>query len=205
MKKLGLILFILLTGIFMIESVSAQSKTPATGVAAVEQASDSSTTDNTEDTGDQIDKLIDKAINAKISDLENDENEITSFVGTVLFLVIVLPILITFLAIVLIVFFTTKHRKEREKARYDLYLKSIESGQPLPEKIFEEPIKKSSNLKKGAIWLAVGLGTFVLGYFQNNSTLMGASAIPAFIGIAFLIVCFIEKKNNNNDTSAVNE
>ena len=48
-----------------------------------------------------------------------------------------------FVMVVFIVFFTSRAKKEREKARYDLYLKSIEMGQPLPEKIFEEPEKKT--------------------------------------------------------------
>lgn len=52
-----------------------------------------------------------------------------------------------------IVFFTSRAKKEREKARYDLYLKSIEMGQPLPEKIFEEPEKGIKTAKRtGMAW-----------------------------------------------------
>lgn len=109
-----------------------------------------------------------------------------------------------FLMVILIVFFSIKAKKEREKARYDLYLKSMEAGQPLPEKIFEEPVKKVSNLQRGAIWLAVGLGVVIFGLFENESSLMGLGAIPAFVGAAYLLVYFIEKRNSN-DTPAVNE
>ncbi len=201
MKKLGFIMFILFTGIFI--NAKAQT-TPAAPQAPTIEQTDSMKVTVSEESGDPIDKLVEKAINAKIGDLENDDTQSTGFVGTVLFLVIALPTLITFGAIVLIVFFSTKHKKEAEKARYDLYLSSMEAGQPLPVKFFEIPEKKSSNLKRGAIWLAIGLGIVIFGLLENESSLMGIGAIPAFVGAAYLLVYFIEKRNNN-DTPAVNE
>jgi hypothetical protein len=201
MKNFGLSMFIFLIGIFITANTLAQS-TPSPEILSVEQNADSVTTPVSE--ADPIDKIVEKAINAKIGSLDSDESNTTGFVGTVLFLVIALPVLITFGAIVLIVYFSTKHKKEREKARYDLYLKSLEAGHTLPENFFEEPVKQSSNLKKGAIWLAVGLGVMIFGLFEVDNSLMGMGAIPAFIGAAYLLVYFIERKNNN-DTPAVNE
>ena len=201
MKNFGLSMFIFLIGIFITANTLAQS-TPSPEILSVEQNADSVTTPVSE--ADPIDKIVEKAINAKIGSLDSDESNTTGFVGTVLFLVIALPVLITFGAIVLIVYFSTKHKKEREKARYDFYLKSLEAGHTLPENFFEEPVKQSSNLKKGAIWLAVGLGVMIFGLFEVDNSLMGIGAIPAFIGAAYLLVYFIERKNNN-DTPAVNE
>lgn len=201
MKNFGLSMFIFLIGIFITANTLAQS-TPSPEILSVDQNADSVTTPVSE--ADPIDKIVEKAINAKIGSLDSDESNTTGFVGTVLFLVIALPVLITFGAIVLIVYFSTKHKKEREKARYDLYLKSLEAGHTLPENFFEEPVKQSSNLKKGAIWLAVGLGVMIFGLFEVDNSLMGMGAIPAFIGAAYLLVYFIERKNNN-DTPAVNE
>lgn len=203
MKKFGLFMIALLMGIAV--NLSAQQTVPSVPQdSALVQTTDSEYTDAPEKSGDPIDKLVEKAINTRIGNLDSDETQTTGFVGTILMLVIVLPTLITFGAIVLIVFFSTKHRKEREKARNELYLKSMEAGQPLPEKFFEEPVKQSSNLKKGAIWLAVGLGVMIFGLFESDDSLTGMGAIPAFIGVAFLLVYFIEKKNNN-DTPVVNE
>lgn len=203
MKKIGLFMIALLMGIAV--NLSAQQTVPSVPQdSALAQTTDSAYTDASEKSGDPIDKLVEKGINARIGNLDSDETQTTGFVGTILMLVIVMPTLITFGAIVLIVFFSTKHRKEREKARNDLYLKSMEAGQPLPEKIFETPEKKGSNLQKGAIWLAVGLGVFIFGAFNGDNTLMGLGAIPAFVGAAFLLVYFIEKKHNN-DTPAVSE
>lgn len=108
---------------------------------------------------------------------------------------IVLICIAPFIMVILIVFFSVKARKEREKSRHDLYLKSMELGQPLPEKFFEEPEKKSSNLKKGVIWLAVGLAV-VLGFLIINETDgLFLGIIPAFVGAAYLIVYFIEDRN----------
>lgn len=75
------------------------------------------------------------------------------------FMVIAMPILITFAAVVLIIFLVLRYRKIREKGRYDLYVKALEAGQPLPDKFFEEPAKtSSSNLRRGAVLIAVGIG-----------------------------------------------
>ena len=59
-----------------------------------------------------------------------------------------------FIMVVLIVFWRSLS-KEREKARYDLYLKSVESGHPY-QKRFLKSRKETSKLQQGAVWLAVG-------------------------------------------------
>lgn len=202
MKKIGLMMFALLIGVCINVSAQQPSSTLAPQNPAVIEITDSVA--SAENSEDQIVRIVEKAINTNIGNLDKDETNSTRFVGTVLFLVIALPTLITFGALVLIVFFSTKHRKEREKARYDLYLKSMEAGQPLPEKFFEEPVKKSSNLKRGAIWLAVGLGVVIFGLFVEESSLMGLGAIPTFVGLAYLLVYFIERRHNNG-TEEVNE
>ncbi|NLO70203.1 MAG: hypothetical protein GX102_04520 [Porphyromonadaceae bacterium] len=203
MKKLGLLLIVVFAGFYL--NLNAQTTTSSTTEAiAATEISDSSTIES-ENTEEPIEKLIEKAINSKIGNIDNDETQSTKFVGTVLFLVIALPALITFGAIVLIVFFATKHKKEAEKARHDLYLKSIEAGQPLPEKLFEKHEKQSSSLKKGAVWLAAGLGIVILGLINKNTTLTGIGVIPALVGVAFLLVYFIEKPKNDSEKTSVNE
>lgn len=199
MKKNGLIMIALFLGLAI--NLSAQTK-------AVSHLQDSTLT-QTSDTvseADDIDalviKLVDKTVSAKIEDLnlDSDDENATGFVSSIIFMVIVLPVLITFAAVVLIVFLVLRHRKIREKARYDLYVKALEAGQPLPDKFFEEPAKKSSsNLKKGAIWLAVGLGVIVLGLLIKNNALIGIGAIPGFIGIAFMLIYNIERKHKKEE------
>lgn len=196
MKRLGLIMIAFILGICI--NTTAQQETTATAVS-------DSVIKNYQNVPKQTreDVLLEKLNPEQLLQLEKIRTkqmkaENPPLPAWSIALIVTSP----FIMVVLIVFFGVRYQKEREKARYDLYLKSVESGQPLPEKIFEEPEKKTSKLQQGAVWLAVGLGAFVFGYFQNNSTLIGISAIPAFVGIAFLIVYFIERKHNNNDITA---
>ena len=109
-----------------------------------------------------------------------------------------------FVMVVFIVFFTSRAKKEREKARYDLYLKSIEMGQPLPEKIFEEPEKKVSRLQNGLVWLGIGLALVIVGITTRNDGLL-FGMVPGFIGLGILIAYLIEKPKDNSGSSAINE
>ncbi len=109
-----------------------------------------------------------------------------------------------FIMVVLIVFFTSKTKKEREKARYDLYLKSIEMGQPLPEKFFDEPRKNESRLQNGLVWLGIGLALVIVGIVIHNNILF-FGLIPGFIGLGILVAYLIEKPKDNSGSSPVNE
>ncbi len=196
MKKFGIILLALLVW----TSVNAEPK----AVKVIKGKADTTVIDtdtlksSVNKTDEFIENVVDKAINAKIDNLEdNDGKNSTKFVGTVLFLVIALPILIVFMAIVLIVYFSSKSRKEREQIRHDVYLKALAAGQPLPEKFFEEPQQKqSSNLKRGAIWLGVGLAITIGFLASDNRDALFLGLLPAFIGAAYLLVYFIEDKKN---------
>lgn len=198
MKRFGIIL----AGLTLITVINAQIVTDTTAVTINE-----SVAENYEKTPKQVreETLLQKLNPEQLFQLEQKRIEQEKFEDMPLpAWAITLIATAPFLMVLLIVFFSVRAKKEREKARYDLYLKSMEAGLPLPEKFFEEPTKQSSNLKKGAIWLAVGLGVVIFGLFEEETSLMGLGAIPAFVGAAYLLVYFIERKNNN-DTPAVNE
>lgn len=110
-----------------------------------------------------------------------------------------------FLMVVFIVFFTAKSRKEREKLRHDVYLKSLELGQPLPEKFFDKPkVEKTSQLQTGLIWLGVGIACFIIAaLIKSNFMLFGL--IPGFVGLGILIAYFVEKPKNSSDSESLNE
>jgi len=199
MKKFGLIMIALFLSLAI--NLSAQTKAVSNlQDSTLTQTSD--TVSEAKDIDDLVDDLVNKTVSAKIQDLDldSDAESATGFVGTVMFMVIAMPILITFAAVVLIVFLVLRYRKIREKARYDLYVKALEAGQPLPDKFFEEPAKtSSSNLKKGAIWLAVGLGVIVFGLLTKGNALIGLGAIPGFIGIAYLLIYNIARKHKKEE------
>lgn len=197
MKKIGLIMIALFLSLAI--NLSAQTK-------AVSHLQDSTLTQTSDtvseakDIDDLVDELVNKTVSAKIKDLDSDSTDAIGFVGTIMFMVIAMPILITFAAVVLIIFLVLRYRKIREKGRYDLYVKALEAGQPLPDKFFEEPAKtSSSNLRRGAVLIAVGLGMAVLGLLGKNVVMIGIGAIPGFIGIAFMLIYNIERKHKKEE------
>lgn len=201
MKKLELIVIIFFLGFGI--SLSSQPDTLSDlKDSTVVQSLD--TISETNEFKDLINRLVETAVNTKIKDLnlESDSPPLDDkdFIKTLVFLIIVLPLLVTCAAVFLIVFFVLKHRKELEKLRYEFYIKSLEAGQQLPDKFFEKPIKKpSSNLKNGIIGLAGGLGGIILGLLGRDNTLIVPTTILLCLGIAFLLLYFIERKHNNEE------
>jgi len=108
-----------------------------------------------------------------------------------LFLIVLLP----FLFVPTIVYIIVKAKREESKRRYDLYTKSLEMGQTVPEHFFNEPKKAntSSNLKKGILWFMVGLSLMI--YFiiihYNEKIIFGI--VPTFVGLGYLLVHYLEK------------
>lgn len=194
MKRFGFFL----VGIILWTGISAQVQTDTTNVAVSD-----SIIEKYASAGENVREAIllqklnsDQLMEIEKQRLENERhrqsNEIPMPMWT-LVLIATAP----FVMVVFIVFFATRAKKEREKARYDLYLKSIEMGQPLPEKIFEEPEKKESRLQSGLVWLGVGLALVIAGIATNKNTpglLLGL--IPGFVGVGILIAYFIEKPKN---------
>jgi hypothetical protein len=113
---------------------------------------------------------------------------------------IVMICLLPFLFVVSIIYIGTKARNRESQRRYDIYMKSIEMGQTIPENFFDEPKKAnpSSNLKKGILWLVVGLGIVIsfMVIHQRDGLILGI--IPAFVGIGYLLVHFLEKPKTDS-------
>ena len=95
--------------------------------------------------------------------------------------------------------------QERQKMAETLKA-AIEKGQPLPTEVVDAissgvktPPSPQRDLRTGIIWLGVGLGFAGLGvalsYEEADATMpmLGIAAFPAFIGLAFIILSFINK------------
>ena len=117
--------------------------------------------------------------------------------------------------IILIVWLKGKERVKLYQLQADLYAKFLEKGQSVPAvsaNWFAEPEKKKKNtsLNAGIICMAAGIGialTVWLMFILLRLELKGADEvlilfkvigsigiIPCMIGIAFLIIHFVEKK-----------
>ncbi len=95
---------------------------------------------------------------------------------------------------------------------------AIDKGQPLPPEVIEALGKEATrnvpsrtrDIRRGIIWLAVGIGmaAFALinetrwndagweGGVQVGGGLLGIAAIPATIGLAFIVLSFFNKNKD---------
>ncbi len=97
---------------------------------------------------------------------------------------------------------------ERQKMAETLRV-AIEKGQPLPTEVIEAmssnvrsprlPPSPQRDLRTGIVWVAVALGLIALGiivgFEEPDATywFMGIAAFPGFIGLAFVLLSFINK------------
>lgn len=127
--------------------------------------------------------------------IENRRND-TPFNGIQLFLICLLPFL--FVAVIIIV--NVRARNAESKRRYDLYTKSLEMGQTVPEHFFQEPRKAnpSSNLKKGILWFVVGIGLLIYFLIDHERDGMIVGIVPTFVGIGYLLVHFLDKPKTDS-------
>ncbi len=114
---------------------------------------------------------------------------------------IVIIAIMPFIFVLLLMWIIGRERSRESIRKHDLYLKSLEMGQTLPENFFEKPLQKSlsSNLKKGILWLAVGLALLIYFIIIHNNFALIAGIIPTFVGIGYLLVHFLDKPKNNNE------
>jgi hypothetical protein len=80
-----------------------------------------------------------------------------------------------------------KHKKELEA-----YRAAVEKGlAPKPGDLAKSP---SATLKSGLVWIAIGLGLFLVILAAGGTRSLALSAIPVLIGLALVISYRIEKR-----------
>ena len=117
--------------------------------------------------------------------------------GFGIFMIVLLPFL--FVGIVMINL--TRIRNRESQRKYDLYTKSLEMGQNIPDHFFDEPKKTNiiSNLKKGILWLSVGLAILIYVVFIHVNKALIFGIVPTFIGVGYLLVHFLDKPIQPNE------
>jgi len=109
---------------------------------------------------------------------------------------IVMICLLPFLFVATILLIQARARNRESQRRYDIYMKSLEMGQTIPEHFFDEPKKAtqpSSNLKRGILWLVVGIGIVISFLIIHKEEGLIVGIIPGFVGIGYLLVHFLDK------------
>ncbi|WGM47372.1 hypothetical protein KOAAANKH_02248 [Brevundimonas sp. NIBR10] len=119
---------------------------------------------------------------------------------------------IAFFAMIAGIAIVPGYLKHRERKEMQATLRaSIEKGQPLPPEVIEALSKEGvkapptahSDLRVGVILLAVSIGVALFGYaftfisgFEESKVsvpIMGLSAIPGMVGLAFIILSAFNK------------
>lgn len=143
--------------------------------------------------GDQLLELKKKELEVKKLEIDADSKEEMPLNGFGIVMIVMLP----FLFVATIIYIGARRKSIESKRRYDLYMKSLEMGQTIPENFFEEPKHndKSSNLKKGIIAMMVGIafGLYVIIRQDTSLGFLLAALIPGFVGVGYMLVHFLEK------------
>jgi hypothetical protein len=126
----------------------------------------------------------------------------------------VVVLTVPFIFVIVIEWLKSVDRRKRYNLQSELYAKALEKGQDIPVDLFVEPKKKGNHLYTGIICIAVGIGLalFFLLMSVSFAQIQGKAAtvfravaaigiIPFFVGAAFFIIHFIEKRNNNNENA----
>ncbi|MDI6623737.1 MAG: DUF6249 domain-containing protein [Brevundimonas sp.] len=121
----------------------------------------------------------------------------------------ILIVAIVFSAITAIIF-GPSYLKSREKREMQTTIRhAIDKGQDLPPELIDAMTKdvasklpsRTRDLRRGVIWLAVGIGFAAFSYLSNlgwsdhdireaTGAMFGLAAIPATIGLAFIVLSF---------------
>ena len=121
----------------------------------------------------------------------------------------ILIVAIVFSAITAIVF-GPSYLKSREKREMQTTVRhAIDKGQDLPPELIDAMTRdvasklpsRTRDLRRGVIWLAVGIGFAAFSYLSNlgwsdhdmqeaTGAMFGLAAIPATIGLAFIVLSF---------------
>lgn len=100
-----------------------------------------------------------------------------------------------FVFVLLIVGFIQYFNYKRSKDRMHLYLKYLEHGKEVPVNLLVQPRDVSSNLKRGIILIAVGLGVTIFFFAESPAgTEWTIGIIPFLIGLGYLLVYKISSK-----------
>lgn len=105
---------------------------------------------------------------------------------------------------ILIVWLWFRHNGRKEQMKFDTLRLMVEKGVPIPEKFsfVESAPAPGASLRRGLILIALGIGIvcFFLIVGANEGTALGA--IPFFIGLAYLLIWYLERNKARSDEQA---
>ena len=92
-------------------------------------------------------------------------------------------------------------RSKNQSRKYAVIEKAIESGQPIPEKLFIEVAEQSDALNKGIKRTFVGIGLFIFLWLITGEITIGSiGLLVMFIGLGEMIAAYYTKKKKPEET-----
>ena len=123
-----------------------------------------------------------------VSSLMN--NMLGGMLNSMMWVVITIYILIFCIIIGILIMFVN-YKIKKGKNRQLLISKYIENNQEVPEYLLKDGRSKQDYLKKSIIWILAGIGIWIV------FGIVGI--IPVLIGVAYLIIAFVEKKTDKQN------
>ncbi len=194
MKKLVLLVFslILFSGIGFAQNKSDESSHPSLPAALKNLT-------QREKDSILLNKLSpEQLLELKKAELENERKKIEGnaredmpLTGFQIFMIVVAP----FLFVIILIWIIYAAKNKESKRKFELYMKALEMGQPVPEDFFQKDKKDkpNSNLKKGVLWTAVGLALLIYFIINHNNDGLIVGIVPTFVGIGYLVVHFYDR------------
>ena len=98
-------------------------------------------------------------------------------------------------------------RYKAREATQQTFRLALEKGSELsPEfikQLGEPEPSKDKDLRRGLIWVAIGVAMAILGFAINDpeaiGPIMGSAAFPGLVGIAYLVMWLYGARKNNRD------
>lgn len=123
-------------------------------------------------------------------------------------MVAIVILLIIFGSITVMVVAPMYFRSQERQRMLEMMRVAIDKGEPMPENVTEAishsakirpPLSPQRDLRTGIIWLGVGVGLAAMGIALNfddpdaTMPMIGIACFPAFIGIAFIVMYFLNR------------
>jgi len=203
MKRLGLLLItvLLFTGVQARDQINPTDSTKQESVVQTEEISQLSKDSILlhKLSPDQLIELEKAKLEVEKERIASDSHSNMPLSSSAIVLICLLPFL--FVVLVLVVLANSRNRESKRK--YDLYMKSLEMGQTIPENFFEEPKKTNpnSNLKKGILWFVVGAALLIYFVIVNEKDGLIVGIVPTFVGIGYLLVHKLDKPKTDSSTN----
>lgn len=174
---------ILITVVVMLAPLTGFADTPDTAIAA------QATVESNKQTGDEIGKAIGDAMGS----MDMGHAILVPILG--IFGGLIMPLLM----VIVIVFLIYRHRERKEQRNHETIRLMIEKGIEIPPNLsFGDTAETVSPLNRGLKFLGIGVGLVVFFLVMGMTEVAGVGAIPMFIGLAYLLIWHLEKKQKSS-------